>query len=134
MAVGNAAYENVIRPIPGLVADGDLNVKATHQYKFVYLSGEFKVALAADNSLAIGVLCNLPKDGKAATVAGVGSSVKLQCGTTITYGQKLCPKSDASGEAVVATTGDSVCAIALGGGSDHDYIPAYICGGATISG
>lgn len=134
MTIGNAAFEEVIRPIPGLVAYGDLwaDGGVDYQHHFVKLTTTiFAVALAGNNEQPIGVLCNRPKDGKAAVVAGPGSVVKLKAGGTITAGDKLCPDSSGYGHAVAVASGDYVGAVALCGGSDGDLIAAYIPGGFT---
>lgn len=134
MTVGNASFEEVIHPIPGLVADGDLSTAATYQYHFVKISGDFKVALAGDDEMPIGILMNCPGDGQAAVVAGAGSVVKLKIGNTVTYGQKLGPKSDGSGEGeAVSASDDPAIALALAGGSDHDVIPVLIVGGCELA-
>jgi len=129
MTIGNAAFEEVIRPIPGLVADGNLD---TAQHHFVKISGDYKVAIAASDEMPIGVLCNKPLSGCAATIAGVGSTVKLVLGDTVVAGDKLCPDSSSGGTAVPATTGDSTIAVAVIGGAVGDTIPAIIVGGLTV--
>jgi len=131
MTVGLAAFEEVIHPIPGLVAGGDMNTDA-YQYHFVKISADEAIALAGNNEMPIGVLCNKPLSGGGATVAGPASTIKLKAGGSISAGNQLCPKSDGSGEAVASTTGDPSIAVALVGGADHDLITAYIVGGLTL--
>ena len=134
MTVGNAAFEALVRPIPGLVAAGSYTTEATYQHHIVYLSADYTVALATGSTQAlIGVLMNNPDTGQAAVVAGVGSIVKIKCaGAGISYGTKLT--TDGSGQAIAVSSGtDTVIAIALAAATAGDFVVAYLCGGRTLA-
>ena len=131
MTIGNAAFEEVLRPITGLLAnsalwaDGGVN----YQHHFVYLADDFKVALATSGVMPIGVLMNKPTSGAAAVVAGVGSVVKLRTAAAVLIGAKLMPDTGNTGHAITATSGNYVGAIALEAGDSGDEVTAYIVGG-----
>ena len=104
------SYEEALRCV-SVPANADLSTK---QYFFVKLtnsSGVGRAAVTGDGESAIGVLQNKPDAaGETATVAFTGVS-KVSAGGTITAGQPVA--SDASGEAVVAATGDIVLGTAM---------------------
>lgn len=137
---GVTAFEGRLNLIPGLKCVTDLSTAG--QFCFVKMSANMTVALATDDTVAIGVLQNNTATSPVASstvpqaveVAGVGSVTKLKLGGTVTYGQKLTPNSDGTGSALaVSEADDPVCAIALEGGSSGNYIAAYLCGGTTLA-
>ena len=133
-AQGQVAFEGIVREIPGLKTVTDLSAK---QFCFVKMSADYTVAIATDDTLAIGVLQNKPLGTStipvAAAVAGVGSVTKLLAAGTITYGQKLTVDGSTGGAVAVSEADDPVSAIALEGASSGDYLTAYLCGGATLA-
>ena len=137
---GVTAFEGRLNLIPGLKCVTDLSTAG--QFCFVKLSDNMTVALATDDSVAIGVLQDNTAVSPVASstvpqaveVAGVGSVTKLKLGGTVTYGQKLTPNSDGTGSALaVSEADDPVCAIALEGGSSGNLIAAYLGGGTTLA-
>ena len=134
MAQGNVAFEGTLREIPGLTCVTDLSAK---QFCFVKLSADYTVAIATDDTLAIGVLQNNPlgtsTSRMACTVAGVGSVTKLKLAGTVTYGQKLVVDNSTGAAVATSEADDPICAIALEGGSSGNYIAAYIIGGCTLA-
>jgi hypothetical protein len=134
MAVGNAAFEGILREIPGLTASEDLS---SYQHCLVALSGDGTVAHAAHTNRAIGILQNNPLSGGAAVVAGVGSVSKLRVAAAgaVTYGQQVAPDNTSPanlGRAIVATTGDYPVATVLVGGAAGDTIPVLFTGADRV--
>ena len=103
---------NVIQNFVSLPASGDLSTK---QYYFGYVNSNGQIAVAGAGSTVQGVIQNKP------TAAGVGcdfqvaSITPVVCGGTVTAGNAL--KSDASGLAVAASSGDKAVGIALQDGA-----------------
>lgn len=118
------ASENIVGGPVGLSASADLSTK---QHRFVKMSAAMKVTLCGDGELPIGVLQNNPDaDGKAATVAGVGSTTKIIAGSGgITYGSKV--SSDANGAGVIAADGDWMAGIALDSVAEGEKATLYLC-------
>jgi hypothetical protein len=81
-------------------------------------------------ALAAGVLLNDPVAGGAATVAYDGR-VTVVCGGTVTRGGEVA--SDASGEAVDATTDDVIVGYALEAGVDGQVITIELARGNTLA-
>ena len=131
MTIGNAAFEEALRPITGLLANAALwsDGGTSYHHRFVYLADDFKVAVATSGLMPIGVLMNKPTSGAAAVVAGVGSVVKLKTAAAVLIGAKLMPDTGNTGKAITATSGNYVGAIALTAGDSGDEIVAYITGG-----
>lgn len=100
--------QNVIQNFVSLPASADLSTK---QYYFGYINSNGQIAVAGAGATAQGVIQNKP------TAAGVGcdfqvaSITPIACGGTITAGNAL--KSDSSGLAVAASSGDKALGIAL---------------------
>lgn len=95
------------------------------QFRFVLVAADGQVDLVASaGGTATGVLLNDPDAaGKAATVAYAGV-VKVVAGGTVASGAKV--QSDASGEAILAATGDHVLGQCLKGGVDGDLIEVLL--------
>jgi hypothetical protein len=134
MAVGNAAFEGILREIPGLVAGEDLS---TYQFCFVGISADGSVTHAAHTARAVGILQNNPTSGHAATVAGIGSVSKLKVAAAgaVTYGQMVAPDNTSPanlGRAIVATTGDYPVATVLVGGAAGDLVPVLFHGANAV--
>lgn len=82
------------------------------QYHFVTLEADGFVDLAdADAEKCIGVLCNSPDSGEAATVA-LDGRVLVEAGGAITAGDEVV--TNAAGEAVELTTSSSATAVTMG--------------------
>lgn len=92
-----------------LVATADLS---SSQYKFVNLDG----TLSGAGELAF-ILVDKPGDTEVGTIVLQGKE-KVTAGGSITKGDKIA--SDASGDAVTATTGDEVLGIAMEDAADGD--------------
>ena len=122
--MATAAFEGILREIPGLYASEDLS---SYQFCFVYISGDGTVAHSAHNAQSIGVLQNKPSaSGQAAVVAGPGSVTKLKITDSITAGYMLAPDASGNATGIHATTSDYPAAIALIGGSTGDTIPVEV--------
>ena len=134
MAVGNAAFEGILREIPGLIAGEDLS---TYQFCFVKISADGTVTHAAHTERPIGILQNTPTATHGAVVAGVGSVSKLKVAAAgaVTYGQMLAPDNTSPanlGRAIVATTGDYPSATVLVGGAAADLVPVLFHGSDRV--
>lgn len=105
------AVENHYRSLPGVTASADFST--TGQCRFVKLDGACTVGLAGAGEAVDGVLMNCPALGKAATVAGVGDLAKVQAAAAIPAGSFVA--SDATGQAIVATSGDYIAGRVLDG-------------------
>lgn len=113
------AYQESLRTI-SRPANADLSTKQYFLVKISNSSGVGRVALAGAGERAIGTLQNKPSAaGDVASVA-VGDVVKVSAGGSITAGNEVTP--DASGEAVVAGSGDVVFGIALNSAADGDIV------------
>jgi hypothetical protein len=84
-------------------ANGDLS--STGQYLFVTLGSSGIAVNTSAGGRCIGVLQNNPTSGVAGQVAIFGTS-KVHCGGTFAIGAAIA--SNASGQAVVAATGNKV--------------------------
>jgi hypothetical protein len=129
MAVGNAAFEDVIHPVPGLTASEDLS---TYQHCFVSMSGDGTVAHSAHNALPVGILLNKPTSGQACSIAGPGSVVKVKTTDTITAGYLLAPDASGNATAIHATTADYPAALAFVGGSTGDTLTCLLMGATKV--
>jgi len=110
-------------------AGGDLSAG---QFKFVTLAADGQVDItAAAGGNAIGVLLNNPAAaGRAATVC-VSGSVMITCGGAITAGDQI--QSDASGDALLAATGDVVLGYAREDGVDGQIIEMEFITGGNVA-
>ena len=82
-----------------LPAGADLR---THQFKFVSVGADGRVALTANDAHADGVLLNDPNTGEVATVA-ISGIAKVACGAGVTRGGGV--SSGANGAAKTAASG-----------------------------
>jgi hypothetical protein len=82
----------------------------TNLYKFVKVSGESEVNVAGAADVAIGVLQNRPEQGEGADVVVAGRT-QIVAGAAIADGNQVT--CNASGQAIVATTGEPIFGIAL---------------------
>lgn len=105
-------------------AGADLSA-AANQYKFVKVSGESEVNVAADTDVAIGVLQNRPEQGEGAEVA-IAGRVQVRAGAAIADGDQVT--CNASGQAIVATTGEPIFGIALTTVANADEIVDVLLG------
>jgi len=83
---------------------------STNQYHFVTIDGSGQLALAGAGARAFVLVDKPDAAGETGTVIVVGKT-KVVAGGTISAGNNVTP--DASGEAVVAATGDEICGIAM---------------------
>lgn len=91
-------------------AAADLSAK---QFHIVKLDANGKVNLAnADNQQTLGVLQNAPQSGEAGSVLFTEGETRVVVGGAV-GSAGLFLASDANGLAVVATSGECVCAVAL---------------------
>jgi hypothetical protein len=102
------------------------------QFKFVTLAADGQVDITSSaGGNAIGVLLNKPAAaGRAATVC-VSGSVMITCGGTITAGDQI--QSDASGDALLAATGDVVLGYAREDGVDGQIIEMEFITGGNVA-
>jgi hypothetical protein len=91
----------------------------THQYKFVEVNGDGRVALVADDGHADGVLLNDPNTGEAAIVA-ISGVAKVKCGAAVTRGGNV--SSGANGAAKNTDTNAAILGTALETGADGRII------------
>jgi hypothetical protein len=104
----------------------DLTAK---QYRFVKIQSTGKLALAGAGEAITGVNQGTPDTDEIGAVAYAGVSfVKL--GDDVDPGALVTP--DSVGEAVPATTGDTVAGECPGGGSDGDIVPVLLKPQAAI--
>ncbi len=109
-------------------AGQDLSAK---QYHFVTMASDGQVDPTGAGAAADGVLQNAPAAaGRAAAVAVVGR-VKVLCGGTISANANVA--SNASGQAVAATTGNIVLGKALEAGAANQYITIDFFKGGNAS-
>jgi len=99
-----------------LPAGADLR---THQFKFVEIDSNGRVALVGNNGHADGVVLNAPNTGEAATVA-ISGVVKVKCGANVTRGGNVA--SGANGAAKNAATASSILGTAIETGADGRVI------------
>lgn len=107
-----------------LPANADLSTK---QYFFVNLtnsSGTGRVALAGDGEFAIGVLQNKPSAAGDAAKVAISGIAKVEAGGAITAGNPVAV--DASGNAVAASSGDIVVAVAVNSAVDGDVVEVLL--------
>lgn len=119
------AYEESLKCVT-IPANADLSAKQYFFGKVSNSSGIGQVAVCGDGEAAIGVIQNDPSSQGDATTVGISGISKVSAGGTITAGNYVA--SDASGEAVVAATGDIIAGIALESGVDGDIIPVLLDG------
>jgi hypothetical protein len=91
----------------------------THQYKFVEVDADGKVALVADDGHADGVLLNAPNTNEAAIV-GIFGVLKVKCGAAVTRGGNV--SSGASGAAKNVDTNAAILGTALETGANGRVI------------
>ena len=112
MAAAVVQPYNVIQNLFSLPASGDLSTK---QYYFADINSDGQVAVAGAGSTAIGVIQNAPAAAGRACDVQCGSITPIVCGGSITAGGYV--KSDASGLAVAASSGDKALGRILGTGA-----------------
>jgi hypothetical protein len=89
------------------------------QYKFVTVASDGQVDLTASaGGAAIGVLQNAPDAAGVPATVAIAGRVKVTAGGTVAAGNKV--QSDASGDAIVAASGDTVLGYALQAADDGD--------------
>lgn len=104
-----------------LEAGQDLSTK---QFYCVSIAADGQIDPSGDGALIDGILQNDPATvGQAATVAVAGIS-RVVLGGNVSIGDLLA--SDASGKAVVATTGEEIFGKALAAGVNNQVIPALL--------
>jgi hypothetical protein len=91
----------------------------THQYKFVQIDGDGKVALAGDDAHADGVVLNAPNTNEAATV-GILGVLKVKCGAAVTRGGNV--STGANGAAKNTDTNAAILGTALETGANGRVI------------
>lgn len=95
------------------------------QYRFVTMASDGQVDLTASaGGTAIGILQNDPDAAGKSAVVRVSGSSKLVAGATITPDDKI--QSDASGDGIVAASGDHVLAHALEDAVDNDVFEVIL--------
>jgi len=93
---------------------------SSNQFQFVDVSADGQVDLSGDGAYAIGILQNEPAAaGRAAEVA-INGKTQVKCGGTVTAGGPVA--SDASGQAVDATSGDVILGEAMEAGASGEVI------------
>lgn len=103
-------------------AGGDLSAG---QYKFVTLASDGQVDLTASaGGAALGVLQNAPAAAGEPAQVAIAGRVKVTAGGTITAGDKV--QSDASGDALLAATGDHVLGYAAESAVDGDVFAVIL--------
>lgn len=123
--MGSSASTNAGPKPTGLIATANLSVKATSQYRAYKgdTSNENQIVVAGAGEAGIGVLQNAPAAGEAAELISSGQTpVKL--GGTVTPYQQITP--DASGDFVLATTGDVVWGVVQEGGLVNERVTAIL--------
>lgn len=109
------AYEIPLLPVT-FPAGFDASAAKHH---FVVHDGT-DLALCGDGARADGVLYSAPGSGEAGEVQLLGGILRVECGGTIAAGANVA--SNATGEAVVATTGEVILGRALEAGADGRII------------
>ena len=122
------AYEQMLRPV-GLPTSADLTSGGTvnPQFLFVVMTAT-GIALAGAGVSSVGVLQDKPNAaGQEAEVAVVGMISKVVAGAAVNEGDQVM--SNASGQAITATTGNFVNGFALAAASGAGVlIPVLITG------
>lgn len=107
-------------------ASGDLS---TNQYQFVTIDGNGQLALAGAGAGPAFVLVDKPDAaGVEGTVILIGKT-KVEAGGTVSAGDFVTP--DASGLAVVSSTGDNVAGIALEDAASGELFKMRAVAGGT---
>jgi hypothetical protein len=117
--------------LSGLRAGADLSA-STNRYKAVFLATDGDVELATANEMEfIGFLQNTPASGSPAEIATAGGGSKAIAGGAIDAGQLLT--TDAAGELVAITTGQTKAAVAraLQSAADGDIFAVNVLSGTT---
>ena len=110
------------------IAGEDLS---SSQFKFVTLESDGQIDLAdSAGENCIGVVINDPASGGEATVVVSGKTV-VTAGGTITAGASVA--TDASGDAVTASTGNIVMGYALEAGVDGQVIAVELIQGGNAA-
>lgn len=114
--------------ISGLTAAADLSTK---RYKAVLLGASGVNVAGANEMEFVGFLQNAPASGGVCEIAANGGGSKAIAGGTIAAGDKLT--TDASGDLVAITTGQTkaAVAIALTGAADNDIFEVLVLSGST---
>lgn len=98
------AYENKLETVT-MLSGADYSA-GTDQYKFVGVSAANTVTVSsAAGADAFGVIQDTPASGAASTI-GIGGMSKVMAGDAVAAGVKV--STDASGRAILATTGHNV--------------------------
>lgn len=128
----NAAFEIPSFYVGVLEANVDMSVESTWQYTGVavgaasgagLLGPAALIAPVSSGAAILGVLQNNPQLAEAGAVMCLGVS-KVVCGGTFSIGAKLTV--NASGQFVVAATGNWICGIALRAGASGTISSAYL--------
>lgn len=117
------AIQQVLTEV-NIPANADLS---TNQYFFVKItnsSGTGQVALAGDGEFAIGVLQNKPSAAGDVAKVAISGIAKVEAGGSITAGDPVAV--DASGNAVSASSGDIVVAVAVNSADDGDIFEVLL--------
>lgn len=123
--MGSSAITNDGFKPTGLLSTADLSVKATNQYRALKgdTSNANQVAVAGAGEAGIGVLQNAPDASEVMELIAIGQTpVKL--GGTVTAYQQITP--DASGDFVLATTGNVVWGVVQEGGVSGEHVSAIM--------
>ena len=103
-------------------AGGDLSAS---QYRFVQVASDGQCDIVAGAGLdATGVLQNAPDAAGKASEIAIAGRVKVVAGGTVASGALV--QSDASGDALLATTGDFVLGQCLIGGAVGEVIEVLL--------
>ena len=93
---------------------------SAYQFQFMAMSADGQIDRSGAGAYAVGVLQNEPSAaGRAAEVA-INGKMQVKCGGAVTAGGPVA--SDASGQAVDATTGDIILGEAMEAGASGEVI------------
>lgn len=113
-------YEETLRVIT-LPAGQDLSAA---QFKFVTVASDGQVNPTGAGVLADGVLQNDPNAAGVPAAVAIGGVSRVVCGATVAAGALVM--SNATGQAVTATTGNEVLGKALVAGVVNAIIPVLL--------
>lgn len=106
--------------IPGLSASADLSAK---QYRYVKVSGDGTVDVCSSaTDISCGILQNKPTSGQAASVAGPGSTSKVDSDGALTAGN------------MVGTSADGQADVKIPGTDTTEYMCGQVIIGSTAAG
>lgn len=123
--MGSSAITNAGAKLTSLTATADLSDKAINQYRAIKgdTANDNQGVVAGAGEAGIGVLQNDPAVGESMELISQGQT-PVRLGGTVTRFQQITP--DASGDFVLAATGDVVWGVVQEGGAVNEQVTAIL--------